>query len=31
MKRNVIPSFPVLNNISQFYNEKYTYAEGYHC
>lgn len=31
MKRNIIHSFPVLNNISQFYNEKYTYAEDYHC
>ena len=31
MKRNIIHSFPVLENISQFYNEKYTYAEDYHC
>lgn len=31
MKRDIISSFPILNNISQFYNEKYTYAEDYHC
>lgn len=31
MKRNMIHSFPVLDNISQFYNEKYIYAEDYHC
>lgn len=31
MKQNIIHSFPVLDNISQFYNEKDTYAEDYHC
>ncbi|WP_165043907.1 glycosyltransferase family 2 protein [Dysgonomonas sp. ZJ709] len=31
MKRSIIHSFPFLDNVSQLYNEKYTYAEDYHC